>query len=123
VKWKPIRTTTGPNHRKDPQDTSEKVNALHIECAEDRVQEVRTKLAAWYNSTSKCFLDGAKMRLVPTFSSILSGANKSKFASCLSRQAALSSGLAFGTTWEMTNRVQLALDTNLALTTVQSSVF
>jgi len=47
------------------------------------------------------------MRLVPIFSSILSGANKSKFASCLSRQAAPLSGLASGTTWEMTNNIML----------------
>jgi hypothetical protein len=107
VKWKPIRTTTGPNRRKDPQDTSDKVNALHIECAADRVQEVRAKLATWYDSTSKCFPDGLKMRLVPTFSSILSGANKSRFALCLSRQTALSAGLASGTTWEMTNNIML----------------
>jgi len=43
VKWKLVRTTTGPNRRKDPQDTADKVNALHIECAADRVQEVRAK--------------------------------------------------------------------------------
>jgi hypothetical protein len=124
VKWKPIRTTTGPNHRKDPQDTSNKVNALHIECAADRVQEVRAKLAAWYDSTSKRFPDGTKMRLVPTFSSILSGANKSKFASCLSRQAALSSGLASGTTWEMTNNIILnQQDPNSGVTLRQHLMF
>jgi hypothetical protein len=42
-KWKPIRTTSATNRKKDPQDNSEKVNALHVECAIDKVQEVRQK--------------------------------------------------------------------------------
>jgi hypothetical protein len=37
------------------------------------------------------------MRLVPTYNSVLSVNNKTKFLSCLARQAALSSGLATGT--------------------------
>jgi hypothetical protein len=38
VKWKPIRTTAGPNRRKSTEDISEKIQALHIECASNRVQ-------------------------------------------------------------------------------------
>jgi hypothetical protein len=101
VNWKPIRTSSVTNRKKDPQDTSEKVNALHVECAIDKVQEVHQKLSIWYDSVSTRFPDGTKMRLVPTYNSILAASNKSKFASCLARQAALSSGIPTGTTWEM----------------------
>jgi len=48
------------------------------------------------------------MRLVPTFTSILSINNKTKFASCLAHQVALGSGLATAVTWEMT--INLLLD-------------
>jgi len=107
VKWKPIRTTTGPNRKKASKDNSEKIHALHIECASNKVQEVRKKLSPWYGSASTTFPDGTKMRLVPTFSSVPSTGNKIKFASCLARQAALSSGLASGTTWEMATNLLL----------------
>jgi hypothetical protein len=107
VKWKPIRTTTGPNRKKNPQDSSGKIHALHIECAADRTQEVRSRLSVWYDSSSSTFPDGTKMRLVPTYNSVLSVNNKTKFASCLARQAALTSGLATGTTWEMSNNLML----------------
>jgi hypothetical protein len=77
------------------------------------VQEVRKKLSIWYGSSSTSFPDGTKMRLVPTFNSVLSTANKLKFASCLARQAALSAGLASGNTWEMaTNLLLDAKDPN-----------
>jgi hypothetical protein len=101
VKWKPIITTGDPIRRKSTEDTSEKIQALHIKCASNRVQEVRKKLSIWYGSSSTSFPDGTKMRLVPTFNSVLSTANKIKFASCLARQAALAAGLATGNTWEM----------------------
>jgi len=55
-KWKPIRV-------------SEKIRALHVECAVDRMQEVKDKLSVWYGSSSKRFPDGTKMRLVPTITS------------------------------------------------------
>jgi len=60
VKWKPIRTTAGPNRRKSTEDISEKIQALHIECASNRVQEVRKKLSIWYGSSSTSFPDGKK---------------------------------------------------------------
>ncbi len=58
VKWKPIRTTAGPNRKKTTEDTSEKIQALHIKCASNRVQEVRKKLSIWYGSSSTSFPDG-----------------------------------------------------------------
>lgn len=64
----------------------------------DRLQHVRQKLGVWYNSHSNKFPDGTKMRLVPTFSSVLSANNKTKFASCLARQAALAAGMASAST-------------------------
>jgi len=78
-----------------------------VECAIDKVQEVCQKLPTWYDSVSTRFRDGTKMRLVPTYKSILAASNKSKFASCLARQAALASGIATGTTWEMSTNLLL----------------
>lgn len=107
VKWKPVRTSSGPNRKKDPEDSSEKIHALHVECASDQVQEVRKKLSLWYDSSSTLFPDGTKMRLVPTFHSVLSSANISKFASCLACQSAMAAGMASGTTWEMATNLML----------------
>jgi len=47
------------------------------------------------------------MRLVPVFSSVLSMNNRTKFASYLARQAALSAGLGTCTTWEMSTNLML----------------
>jgi len=107
IKWKPIRTTAGGYKRKESDNPNEKIYALHIECATDRLHEVRKKLSVWYSSQSNEFLDGTKMRLVPTFASMLSSKNKIKFASCLARQAALVAGLASASTWEMSTNLLL----------------
>jgi hypothetical protein len=107
VKWKPIRTTTGGIRKKDVNNPNDKIYALHIECATDRIHEVRKKLGTWYNSQSSYFLDGTKMRLVPTFASVLSANNKTKFASCLARHTAVAAGLATASTWEMSTNLLL----------------
>jgi len=73
----------------------------------DMLQKVRQKLGVWYNSQSTRFPDGTKMRLVPTFASVLSANNKTKFASCLARQVALAARLASANTWEMTTNLLL----------------
>ena len=67
IKWKPIHTTNGSNRKKDPSHTSEKIYALHIDCTSDKMQDIRKKLAIWYDSLSMAFPDGTKMRLVPVF--------------------------------------------------------
>jgi hypothetical protein len=69
VKWKPIRASSGYIKQKDQQEDAEKVKALHVECAVDKLQEVQDKLSRWYSSSSTRFPDGTKMRLVPTFTS------------------------------------------------------
>jgi hypothetical protein len=45
------------------------------------------------------------MRLVPTFASVLSMNNKTKFASCLAGQSALAAGLASAITREMSTNL------------------
>jgi len=107
IKWKPIRTTAGEHKRKESGNPNEKIYALHIECATDRLHKVRKKLSVWYSSQSTEFLDGTKMRLVPTFASVLSSNNKIKLSSCLARQAALAAGLATASTWEMSTNLLL----------------
>ncbi len=104
VKWKPIKASTG-NIKKQPAE--ERVKALHIECAVDRLQEVRDKLNIWYSSSSQKFPDGTKMRLVPTLSSVTSTGNRTKFASCLARQAAPTAGLASAVTREIATNLLL----------------
>jgi hypothetical protein len=47
------------------------------------------------------------MRLVPPFNTILSLANKGKYATLIARQAALSSCMGVGTAWEMSTNVLL----------------
>lgn len=77
VKWHPIRTSDGYK-KKDAQDDSEKVYALHLEASSDRARSTREKLKEWYGSGKTKFPDGTKMRLVPPFNTILSTSNKGK---------------------------------------------
>ena len=70
-------------------------------------QEVKDKLSRWYSSTSTNFPDGTKMRLVPTINSLTSMNNRTKFASCIARQAALNAGLASAVTREITTNLLL----------------
>lgn len=107
VKWKPIRSTSGNIRRKDQPVETEKVKALHVKCSVDRLQEVRDKLSSWYSSSSTRFPDGTKMRLVPTINLVSSMNNKTKFASCLARQAALNAGLASAVTREISTNLLL----------------
>ena len=107
VKWKPIRANTFSSRKKEKQDPEETVRALHVECAVDRLQEVRDKLNIWYSSASTKFPDGTKMRLVPTITSVTSLSNKTKFASCVARQAALNAGLASAITREISTNLLL----------------
>jgi hypothetical protein len=107
VKWKPIGATTANIKQKDLTSSEEKVKALHIECAVDRLQDFRDKLNVWYSSTSRRFPDGTKMRLVPTINSVTSMNNKTKFASCIAHQAALHAGLVSTITREISTNMLL----------------
>jgi hypothetical protein len=57
VKWKPIRTSMRSNKKKDADDSSERIFALHLECATERLQDVCKKMSVWYDSFSKVFPD------------------------------------------------------------------
>jgi len=107
VKWKPIRSTNANIKKKDQLPSEEKIKALHVECSVDRLQEVKDKLNRWYSSSSSHFPDGTKMRLVPTITSVTSLDNRAKFASCLARQAALTTGLASAVTREISTNLLL----------------
>lgn len=109
AKWKPIRTTDGANRAKDKDkdNSGTRISALHLECASDRAQAIRQKLAKWYGSSSKMFPDGTKMRLVPPFNTILSTGNRQKYASLITRQSALNSRLGTCSSWEMSTNLLL----------------
>jgi len=107
VKWKPIRATSANVKPKDQTSSEEKVKALHVECAVDRLQEVRDKLNVWYSSSSRKFPDGTKMQIVPTINSVTSMSNIIKFASCIARQATLTAGLASAVTREISTNLLL----------------
>jgi len=107
VKWKPIRAGTSNYRKKEKKDSEEAIRALHVECAVDRLQEVKDKLNLWYSSSSSKFSDGTKMRLVPTITAVTSTSNKTKFASCMARQAALTAGLASAITREISTNLLL----------------
>jgi hypothetical protein len=105
VEWKPIRTTGNSYRKKDPLDSSERFYALDLECVRPstRSMEEDAHLVRLYIEKN---LDDTNMPLVPTFNSVLSD-NKTKFASCLVCQAALSSGLGTCTSWEMSTNLLL----------------
>jgi hypothetical protein len=105
VKWKPIRSSTGNSKKKDKQELDTAIRALHVECAINRLQEVRDKLNVWYSSSSKKFPDGTKICLVHTITSVTSMNNKTKLASCIARQAALTTGLASAITREISTNL------------------
>ena len=107
VKWKPIRSSNANIRKKDQTPNEEKVKALHVECTVDRLQEVRDKLTLWHSSSSRKFPGGTKMRLVPTISAMTSMNNRTKFVSCLARQAALHAGLASAITREISTNLML----------------
>jgi hypothetical protein len=107
VKWKPIRSSKEAIRKKDQVPAEEKVKALHVECAVDRLQEVRDKLTHRYSSTLRHFPDGTKMRLVPTINSVISMNNRTKFASCLACQAALNASLASAVTREVSTNLTI----------------
>jgi hypothetical protein len=107
VKWKPVRSSNANIRKKDQTPNEEKVKALHVECTVDRLQEVRDKLTHWYSSLSRKFPDGTKMRLGPTITAMTSMNNRTKFASCLARQATLYAGLASAITREISTNLML----------------
>jgi len=107
VKWRPIRTTDGSNRRRDSQDDSQKVYALHLEAASDQARNATETLKQWYGSGKTSFPDRTKMRLVPPFNTILSMANRGKYAALFARQAALTSCIGVGPTWELTTNLLL----------------
>lgn len=104
AKWQAIRTSLGA--RKKDEDES-RTYAIHLKCASDKVQAIKQKLSKWYGTGSNNFPDGTTMRLVPPFQSIISFSHKSKFASLVARQAALSSRLGMSKTWELTTNLIL----------------
>ena len=55
VKWKPIRTSMRSNKKKDADDSSERIFALHLECATERLQDVCKKMSVWYDSFPRFF--------------------------------------------------------------------
>jgi len=70
LKWKQVRTTEG-FRKPDPNNPQCKVLALHIEGPSKGAPEICNKLSRWYSSSSKKFLDGTKMRLIPPVNVIL----------------------------------------------------
>jgi hypothetical protein len=106
VKWKPIRTTEGFK-KKDPNDSSISIRALHIEGPKEKTNTIRTKLSKWYNSASTAFPDGTKMRLIPPYHTIISVDNKIKFGNLVAQQEAINKRLATSTNWEFATNLTL----------------
>jgi len=89
VKWRPIQMND--RNRKYPDDTGTRTYAAAA---------IQQKLGLWYGSNSKVFPDGTKMHLV--LQTILSYSHKTKYSSLVARQAAVSSRICSGSTWELT---------------------
>jgi hypothetical protein len=79
VKWRLICNMDGISQKKDTQDDSEKVYALHLEAASDIARAARERLKQWYGAGKTKFLDGTKIRLVPLLNTILPMSNKGKY--------------------------------------------
>jgi hypothetical protein len=105
AKWRPIRIND--RNRKAPEDTSPRTYALHLEAASNRAAAIRQELGLWYGSSSKVFPDGTKMQLVHHFQTILSYSHKTKYSSLVACQAAISSRICSGSTWELTANLVL----------------
>jgi len=98
AKWRPIRTNE--RFKKNPDDPTKRKFAIHLEGSSQKACIIRQKLARWYGSKAKIFPDGTKMRLVPSFQSIISFTYKTNNASLVACQAALSKGLCYSSTWD-----------------------
>ena len=128
VRWRPVRTSSFFNRRKQDQRTPEasnQVRALHIECDSKKVQSVKHKIAKLYGSSVKNFPDGTKMRLIPPFQSVISEESKTKYGRVVARQAAFTSKLASATTREFSNNLLLDHknnDSGLSLRTVLMNI-
>jgi hypothetical protein len=109
VRWRPVRTSSSFNRRKQDQQNSDAGNqaraALHIECDSKKVQSVKHKIAKLYGSSVKEFLDGTKMCLIPPFQSVMSEENKTKYGRVVACQAVFTSKLASSTTKEISNNL------------------
>jgi hypothetical protein len=105
AKWKPIGTNEC--NRKAAKDTIARTYALHVEAAAHRAAAVRHKLSTWYGSMSQVFPDGTKMRIVPPLQTILSYSQKIKYAMLAAHQAAISSRICPGSTWELSANLVL----------------
>jgi hypothetical protein len=105
AKWRPI-CCNDRNH-KDPTNPIEQTYALYLEGAEDSALKIRQLLKRWYGSRARKFPDGSKMRLVPPYQSMIAFGQKTKFASLVARQAALSARICTGSTWELTANLVL----------------
>jgi hypothetical protein len=105
AKWHPIRTND--RYRKAQEPNSTRTYALHLEAATDKAGKVQQELSKWYRSSSQLFPDGTKLRLVPPFNSILSYSHKAKYSALVAWQAALSSRICTGSTWELAANLTL----------------
>jgi hypothetical protein len=100
VKWKPIHTNERFCKDPSPANPAEPVSAMHIEAAANKAIMVRQALLQWYNSTSKSFPDGTKMRLVPPFQTITIFSHKAKYSALVARQASLSAKIGSASCYE-----------------------
>jgi hypothetical protein len=105
VKGQPI--CSNDCNRKEDQAKAARVFALHIEGAADKAVYLCKKLSTWYGASCRTFPDGIKIRLVPPYNAILSYTRKGKFAALIARQAALSSRLCSGSTWDLSTNTPL----------------
>jgi hypothetical protein len=72
--------------------------ALHLEGAEDRALHIRQQLETWDGCGAKTFPDGSKMRSIPPFQSMITFGQKTKYASLVARQSALTTRICTGST-------------------------
>jgi hypothetical protein len=100
VRWRPVRRYINFRCNTDPSgDRPTLVLASHLECDSTLVQRIKHKLAKLYGSSSKRFPEGTKMRLIPSFNTVVSAESKEKHGIVVARQAAFTPKLCSAMTW------------------------
>jgi hypothetical protein len=108
ARWRTVRTSNTFQRRRNTQsDKSPPIQAIHLECDSRMVQSIKYKIAKLYSSTTNTFPDGTKMRLIPPISTIISKESKEKYGLVVARQAAFTSKIATGTSWEFSQNLLL----------------
>lgn len=85
ARWHQICTTDNNRRNKGSADPENVVRVLHLEGLSHRIHDIKDKLSSWYGSSSMSFINGTKMRLIPSYQTVISAADKGKYGTGVAR--------------------------------------